>query len=111
MAAMALKGGRLGQTFNDIPASIGYVSLACFLYSIVSKYTIPRKLFLFIGFVSYELYLTHMLVFQVAVKIIMPSLNIPVNIVISWFVLLPGALLFAYIFSWFMNVLLCIGRK
>ena len=33
MALMAVKAGRIGQTFNDIPASLGYLSLSALLFS------------------------------------------------------------------------------
>ena len=59
-AALALKGGQVGKMFNDIPALIGYTSLAIFLYQL--NITPLRKFFLYTGKVSYSLYLIHLLI-------------------------------------------------
>jgi peptidoglycan/LPS O-acetylase OafA/YrhL len=103
MALMALKGGRIGQTFNDIPASIGYASLAAFVFSISSTVLKPLKRFLiFIGHISYELYLVHMITYLLVNNMIIKIFHIESNIFISLFVILPFTIWFAsYIHRWF----------
>jgi len=69
MGAMALKGGTVGKVFNDIPSAIGYTSLVAFLYTVLAPSsqvgTWLRKGLLFTGSISYEIYLTHMLIFSI----------------------------------------------
>lgn len=58
-ALLALKGGDIGKMTNDIPALIGYSSLAIWIYLIYNK-TI-NGFFLYTGKISYSLYLIHTL--------------------------------------------------
>ncbi|MBN1804782.1 MAG: acyltransferase family protein [Sedimentisphaerales bacterium] len=91
MAFMAIKGERVGKTFNDIPASIGYVSVSAFLFSVSGNFIKPLKRFLiFVGKLSYELYLTHMIVFILLRDLIGASNT---NIIVSLFLILPIAIL------------------
>ncbi len=107
MGLMAIKGGRTGQTFNDIPASIGYASLSAFLFSVSSKSIPPLKRFLiFVGRLSYELYLIHMIIFILlsdAIEIITQSKS---NIFISLSLILPLTILFSYFIHKSFTVLL-----
>jgi peptidoglycan/LPS O-acetylase OafA/YrhL len=94
MALMALKGGRIGQTFNDIPASIGYASLAAFIFSVSSSVIKPFKVFLiFIGNISFELYLIHMIAYILLNSFITSVINMESNIFISLFLILPITIL------------------
>jgi len=103
MALMALKGGRIGQTFNDIPASIGYASLAAFIFSVSSSIIKPLKQFLiYIGHISYELYLVHMIIYLLLNSMIIEILHIKSNIFISLLVILPLTIWFSsYVHKWF----------
>jgi peptidoglycan/LPS O-acetylase OafA/YrhL len=61
---MALKGGAIGRALNDLPALLGYGSLAVWLY--LWKWSPLNKLLLFTGKISYELFLIHMLIIHAA---------------------------------------------
>lgn len=107
MAIMAIKGGRIGQTFNDIPASIGYISLSAFLFSISSKYIQTlKRLLIFVGKLSYELYLTHMIIFLLVSDVITVITQNKSNILISLFLILPLTILFSYFLHKLFTVLL-----
>ncbi|WP_292185787.1 acyltransferase family protein [Butyrivibrio sp.] len=58
---MGIKGGWL-KVFNDIPALFGYGTLGLLLY----QCKMLRRLFIWIGSISYEWYLVHILVFVLA---------------------------------------------
>ena len=58
----SLKGGYL-RTFNDIFALSGYAAIAIFIYFLNVKWI--KKCVMFISEISYELYLLHILVFEV----------------------------------------------
>jgi peptidoglycan/LPS O-acetylase OafA/YrhL len=103
MALMALKGGRVGQTFNDIPASIGYASFAAFVFSVSSSVIKPLKRFLiFIGNISYEFYLIHMIIYLLLNSIIVEIFDIKSNIFTTLLVILPLTIWFSsYVHKWF----------
>ena len=96
MALMAIKGGRTGQTFNDIPASIGYTSLSAFIFSVSGKsIKIFERFLVFVGKLSYELYLTHMIIFILLSDIIEAVTKNKSNIYGSLLLILPLAILFS----------------
>jgi peptidoglycan/LPS O-acetylase OafA/YrhL len=104
MALMAMKGGRVGKTFNDIPASVGYLSLSAFLFSISDNLIKPlKRILIFVGKLSYELYLTHMIVFILLSDLIIKSNS---NIIISLFLVLPIAILISYFLHKLFTILL-----
>lgn len=99
---LALKGGNIGRTFNDIPASIGYTSLCIIAYSICSKRLLSIKnIMIYVGKVSFELYLIHIVIFILVHRVFIQFLKSS-NIFISLLIYLPIALLF----SWMLNLLL-----
>jgi peptidoglycan/LPS O-acetylase OafA/YrhL len=106
MAIMVLNGGRLGQTFNDIPASIGYFCLAAFTYSIFQKMskTINSSI-IYIGKLSYELYLTHMLVFLLLNELIIKFVVSNSNIYIALFFIFPSSIILARLFMLVMSTI------
>jgi peptidoglycan/LPS O-acetylase OafA/YrhL len=66
MAGLALKGGDIGKTFNDIPASVGFISLSALVYWLCDRHLQSfKRAFMSVGSLSYELYLIHMIVFLV----------------------------------------------
>ncbi|PYF76871.1 acyltransferase family protein [Pedobacter nutrimenti] len=67
-AFLALKGGDVGQLFNDIPALIGYTGLAVLIYNL--GIVIVNRFFLFTGKVSYALYLLHVLVITIVLYVV-----------------------------------------
>lgn len=71
-AFMALKGGQLGKTFNDIPALIGYSSLAIFIFYLGLKPI--NAFFLYTGKISFALFLDHMLIMS-GINLIFNSLG------------------------------------
>lgn len=111
MALMVLKGGWLGRTFNDIPASIGYLGLVAFTYSIAAKMKISLSVFSFVGKISYELYLLHMLVFILINELILKSLFQASNIYASLLVVLPVSVLISNCYSFLISRLYVVARR
>ena len=70
MGLIAVYGGTVGRTLNDIPAATGYTALVALTYAVTKKTKHLVKLFTFIGFISYELYLTHVFVAMLFNKIL-----------------------------------------
>ncbi len=66
-AFMAIKGGSIGRLFNDIPALLGYSALAVWLYRIKIKPI--NKFLLYVGEVSFSLFLIHMLILELALQL------------------------------------------
>lgn len=98
MAIMAMKGGRIGQTFNDIPAALGYTSLSALIFSITSKTIKPlNRLLIFIGGISFELYLTHMVTFILLTNLFEFIVKIEADILVSLVGILPISTLLAYL--------------
>jgi len=65
-AVLALRGGPVGKIFNDIPSAMGITCLAALSFKLLNRFAWPvKQAVLFIGGISYELYLTHMLVWGV----------------------------------------------
>lgn len=59
-AFLAIKGGAIGKIFNDLPALLGYSSIAIFIYLLQIK---PLNRFmLYTGKISFALYLIHFLI-------------------------------------------------
>jgi len=107
MAIMALKGGSIGKVFNDIPASIGYLSLSALLFSISKEYIHPIKnFFISVGKFSYELYLIHMLIFVLMNNSFEILTGNTSNIFIGLFVILPlSIILSTFIHRLFSSIL------
>lgn len=100
MAFMAMKVGHIGQVFNDIPASVGYVSLSILVFSLMAKY-LPhlKKVMLLIGRYSYEIYLFHMIVFLLLRDFVEKILHYHSNILLSIIVFLPAAIFLSFAFN------------
>jgi peptidoglycan/LPS O-acetylase OafA/YrhL len=79
-ALLALKGGDIGKMTNDIPALIGYSSLAIWIYLIYNKYI--NSFFLYTGKISYSLYLVHTLIVSI-VLYYFTSLNMSISLIIA----------------------------
>ncbi|MES2587777.1 MAG: acyltransferase [Bacteroidota bacterium] len=97
---MAVKGGTMGKLFNDIPALAGYTAIAVFIYSFtknVLKINFIRKFFIFSGNISYPLYLLHVLILNISLKVFY-FLNISFILVIS--------ILITFIISFFFQKLI-----
>ena len=99
MAIMVLKGGRLGQTFNDMPASIGYLALTSLLYSIIKKIEVLKNFFTQIGKISYPLYLTHNAVFLLINGFLVKFNILTSSIFTSLLIILPSSILLAICYS------------
>lgn len=99
MGFMVMKGGKLGRTFNDIPALIGYSSLAILMYKIsLNKFKLIKNFFVYASKISYELYLIHMLIFVLLNNFFEETIKLNSTIFISLFFVLPLSLLFAHCF-------------
>jgi len=99
MATMGMKCGRLGQTFNDIPAAMGYLALASLIYLIVSNTSIIVNTFVYIGKISYEIYLTHMFFFILLNEFLIKSIFSEPDIFTSLFIILPISIFAAKYYS------------
>jgi len=62
-AFLALRGGEIGKVFNDIPALLGYSSIAIFFYFL--KIRPFNQFMLYTGKISFALYLVHMLIMNI----------------------------------------------
>lgn len=85
MVVVVLKMGDAGRIFNDIPALLGYAAFSTFFFQIGENFLPPLKtFFLWVGGLSYSLYLMHILVLEIWLR----ALNwceVPTN----WLSLLP----------------------
>jgi peptidoglycan/LPS O-acetylase OafA/YrhL len=98
MGLLAVKGGHIGRVLNDIPAAIGYTSFVALSYLIITRYFYPAiRAFLYIGKLSYELYLTHIFVAIVLIRFPFPSTDATISFVES-LVIIPFAILVAAIY-------------
>ena len=79
-ACLALKGGEIGKMTNDIPALIGYSSLAIWIYLVGVK--IINSFFLYTGKISYSMYLLHTLI-QMIVLYYISYVNMYLALVIA----------------------------
>jgi len=94
MAFMAIKGGNLGRTFNDFPASIGYLGFSVVVYSMcLGRLMFVRKFIVYIGHLSYELYLIHMIVYLLATAFLTAVIGLNSTIFISLLGVLPVAII------------------
>ena len=102
MAVMALKGGDVGRVFNDIPSAIGYTSLVAFCYALLAAMNRAgsglRRAMTWIGSISYELYLLHMLVFSLFAWFLAGGNSTSLSLT-GRLAALPVALLTAVLFS------------
>jgi len=100
MGVMAIKGGVLGKTFNDIPASIGYLSLCCWFYLMCDGY-LPRakRLVVYIGGISYELYLIHLFVLVVIDELVMSLFDTDLGLGLTLFAVLPLTIVLSAMFA------------
>jgi peptidoglycan/LPS O-acetylase OafA/YrhL len=79
-AGLALKGGEIGKMTNDIPALIGYSSLAIWVY--LAGIKVINSFFLYTGKISYSMYLLHTLVLMI-VLYQMETVNLYIALVIA----------------------------
>lgn len=94
-ASLALWAGVVGKLFNDIPALIGYSSLAIWLYSL--KISWVNNFFLYTGKISYSVYLLHILVYQI-ISVQFGQLPVPV--------IIAASLAFTYLFSNYFQIVI-----
>lgn len=76
-AILALKAGSIGKVFNDIPALIGYLAIAVFIFQLR---IIPfNKFILYTSRISYSFFLIHILINTLIINI-SHSQNLTVNL-------------------------------
>lgn len=92
MAVMALKWGAVGKAFNDLPASIGYMATAALAYRMTTTWAPAKNAVVFVGKVSYELYLLHVCVFLFANHMMSEWLHFKPNIFSALLLVFPLAL-------------------
>jgi peptidoglycan/LPS O-acetylase OafA/YrhL len=90
-AFLAMQGGNIGKMLNDIPALIGYSSIAIYIY--MMNIEMINRFFLFTGRISYALYLVHFLVLLLALHVLK---MLPEVAVISLALLVTYLLAFTY---------------
>ncbi len=99
---LAIYAGRTGKTFNDIPAFLSYTSIVILTYSFVNKLSFIKKFFVLVGKISFELYLSHMVIFYFISEITisyMSAAYLVKSILMKLFILLPVSILISYFFS------------
>lgn len=71
MALMLLRLGEVGRIFNDIPALLGYTALGVFVFRVGEKF-LPavRLFFMWTGRYSFSLYLVHVLVLELYLRLL-----------------------------------------
>lgn len=106
MGVMAMKFKRVGQTFNDIPAAIGFFSLTCLLFLICEKYKL-NNMIQYVGVISYELYLIHMFIFLIVSLLFAKITGFGINVFISLFVVIPVSILVSVLFKSINSKLIC----
>lgn len=72
-AFLAMKGGAIGKMTNDIPALIGYSCIAIWLFLL--SIGIINKFFIFLGNISFSLYLLHYLLLYLCL-LMLPALPV-----------------------------------
>jgi peptidoglycan/LPS O-acetylase OafA/YrhL len=77
-ALLALKAGNIGKVFNDIPALIGYLAIAVFIYNLKLKPL--NKFLLHTSKISYSFFLIHILINTLIINL-SKSYNLPVNLI------------------------------
>jgi len=92
-AFLALKAGSIGKVFNDIPALIGYLAIAVFIFQL--KIIPLNKFMLYTSRISYSFFLIHILI-NVFIINISRSQNLPGNLFTILF-----SFLISYVFSIF----------
>ena len=95
-ALLALKAGNIGKVFNDIPALLGYLAIAVFIYNLKLKPL--NKFLLHTSQISYAFFLIHILINTLIINI-SHSIQLPVTpltIIISF--------LISYALSHFFNL-------
>jgi peptidoglycan/LPS O-acetylase OafA/YrhL len=94
MALLVFWGGGIGKIFNDPFASLGFLSASAFLYSVSqTKLILVKKGLIFVGKISYELYLVYMLIFLLVKNFLENVMLLDSNAAYSLFLILPLAIL------------------
>lgn len=104
---LALKGGTVGKMMNDIPALIGYSSLAIFIYRLDVK--IINRFFIFTGDISFAWYLIHVLVLWVS-KYVIEHFGYNFSI-FSVILVICLSYVLSIIYNKFIGILFAIGDK
>ncbi|MDD4369905.1 MAG: acyltransferase [Anaerostipes sp.] len=94
------KGGWI-KVYNDLSAFLGYGSLSLFIYGMMHKYHFFNVCWKFLSKVSYEWYLTHILVFSVWFHVWNPR-TIITQLICGMFALLCSVIM-AYVYHLFIN--------
>jgi peptidoglycan/LPS O-acetylase OafA/YrhL len=96
------KGGNLGSTkLNVFPAALSFTSLAIYSYSICSNRILVwfRKCIIFVGNISYEVYLIHGFLATMALRFLFCAYNNNLIVALNFLIVLPVAIFSAFIFS------------
>jgi peptidoglycan/LPS O-acetylase OafA/YrhL len=103
MATLSLKGGSIGKTVNDLFASLGFLALSAFAYALCQRRLRPlNKIMVYIGKISYELYLVHGMAWYLGTKLL-TNRSIQPGIAYSLLVILPSAIIVAHFLMSFLQ--------
>lgn len=111
MALMVVKGGQIGKTFNDVPASLGYLALTCLCFWFIAKIKVALDFFIYIGKISYELYLTHMFIFFLAYELSLLLIETQLSLLSALLIVFPFALIFAHYYASLMGYIYAFLQK
>jgi len=104
VAILVLWGGNLGKVFNDPFSSSGFLCASAFLYSVLeNKLDFIKRGIVFVGKISYEMYLVHMLVFLLANAFLSKIILVNTNAIYSLCLVLPLSILISNFFVKFIN--------
>lgn len=107
MSYMALHGGKWGVVFNDIPASIGFFSLSALIFKFTDRILpILKSSLLFIGRISFALYLIHIIIFLICIEIITQLFTFNPNLYIALGCILPFTILLTWLYHQLLNRIL-----
>jgi len=100
-AILPAKAGGLGSTLNIFPAALSFTALTILSYSLCSKRILGwlKNRIIFVAHISYELYLIHGSLVTSALKFLFSNFNHNLVILLNFLVILPFAVLLAFLFS------------
>jgi peptidoglycan/LPS O-acetylase OafA/YrhL len=96
---LVLWAGDIGKVFNDVFSAIGFLYFSIFLYSALqNRLTFLKRALIFIGHISYELYLLHMVIFLLVKDFLDNVISLHPSVVYSFLFVLPLAILMSVLF-------------
>ena len=100
-AILSAKAGSFGSTLNIFPAALSFTALTILVYSLSSNPMLSRlrASIIFIGNISYELYLIHGFLLTATLRFLFSSYNSSLIIGLNFLLVLPVAIVLSLMFS------------